>query len=136
MPATWGPAKCGDEIQRIRSAFKWAVESEVIPGPSKFGPALRKPTMRVVRRAKQQRRSEHGTLAFSVGELRALLHGFTSWLKACISLGIYGGVGASDCGRHKDHHLDADTGAYDLARERTRAEIQEAKTDRFLGVEL
>lgn len=148
FPATWGAVKCGNEIQRIRSAFKWAFESELISALPNFGPTFKKPTKRVVRRAKQQRRSEHGTLAYSADELRALLGSSKGWLRGCILLGVNGGVGASDCGRLKDHHIDFSSGFYDLPRSKTgierrfhcwkvtREAIQEATSERASDCEL
>lgn len=116
---TWGAVKCGNEIQRIRSAFKWAAESELIPAVPNFGPAFKKPPKRVVRREKQQRQSAVGTMDFSAEELRNLINASAGWLKACILLGLNGGMGASDCGKLKDHHVDFGSGFYDLPRSKT-----------------
>lgn len=122
FPDTWGAVKVGNEIQRIRSAFKWCFESELIPSMPNFGPSFRKPGKRVVRRARRQRRDEHGTLDYSPEEVRALIQASSGWLKACILLGVNGGVGASDCGRLKDHHIDCVGGYYDFPRLKTGIE--------------
>ncbi len=60
FPATWGTAKVGNEIQRIRSVFKWAAESEMIQTLLNFGPDFKKPSRTVSRRDQQQRQADRG----------------------------------------------------------------------------
>lgn len=148
FPDTWGAVKVGNEIQRIRSAFRWAAESELIPAIPNFGPAFQKPQKRVVRRERQQKQSEVGKMDFTAAEIRSLVASCPGWLKACILLGVNGGVGASDSGRLKDHHVDFESGFYDLPRsktgierrfhvwESTREAITEAVNDRPEGESL
>lgn len=120
FPATWGPSVVGSEIQRIRSAFKWAFESELIPAMPNFGPDFRKPGRTVARRDQQQRQARRGgKLDFSAEEIRTLLEHAQGWLKACILLGINGGMGNSDCGRLSEHFLDLASGWYDMPRQKT-----------------
>jgi len=57
FPKTWGPTKIGNEIQRMRAAFKWAAESDLIDREPKYGPGFKKPSRSVVRRAKGERQS-------------------------------------------------------------------------------
>lgn len=119
FPETWGPTKTGTEIQRMRTAFKWAAESELIPALPNFGPGFKKPQKAVVRRAKADRQSEHGTLDFTSMELKALLEASDGWLKAAILLGVNAGFGASDCGRLRVQNIDFAGGWYDLPRRKT-----------------
>ena len=120
FPATWGPSMISGEIQRVRSAFKWAHESDLLPSMPNFGPDFRKPSKTVNRRDQQQRAAERGgKLDFSSEEIRALLNASSGWLKACILLGINGGMGNADCGRLSTTFLKIDSGWYDLAREKT-----------------
>ena len=60
FPSTWGPEKAGNEIQRIRICFKWALESDLIPALPNFSPDFRKPSRTVRRRDQQQRQAERG----------------------------------------------------------------------------
>ena len=120
FPATWGPVKIANEIQRIRSVFKWAAESELIDRLPNFGPDFKKPSRSATRRDKQKRESQRGgKLDFSAKEIQALLKQSESWLKACILLGINGGMGNADCGRLSTTFLDLKSGWYDLPRQKT-----------------
>ena len=51
FPATWGPAFVGGVIQRVRTLFKFAYESELLESPIRFGPDFRKPKLKFYRRA-------------------------------------------------------------------------------------
>ncbi len=120
FPTTWGSAMISGEIQRIRSAFKWAFESDLIPTMPNFGPDFRKPSKTVARRDQQQRQAARGgKLDFSAEEVQKLLKASSGWLKACILLGINGGLGNADCGRLSTAFLNLDSGWYDLACEKT-----------------
>lgn len=119
FPGEWGPVKVGTEVQRIRSAFRWAAEAEVIPGVPNFGPDFKKPPRAVARRERNDRQAKHGKLSFEAAELQSLLDTATGWLKACILLGINAGFGAADCGRLRAINVDFETGWYDLPRRKT-----------------
>lgn len=119
FPDTWGPTKVGMEVQRIRTAFRWAAESEVIPSLPNFGPEFKKPRKRVIRRAQQDRQAKHGTRDFTSEELTAILGNCDGWLKASVLLGINAGFGAADCGRLRVQNIDFERGWYDLPRRKT-----------------
>ncbi len=117
---TWGPVKVSNELQRVRTFFKWAFESELIESIPNFGPDFKKPSRAVVRRDKQQRQSSRGgKLDFTADEIRKLLNNSSDWMHACILLGINGGLNNSDCGRLSSNFLELDSGWYDLARHKT-----------------
>ena len=120
FPDTWGPTKVSNEISRIRSAFKWAADSELIPAMPNCGPDFRRPTKTVGRRDQQQRQAVRGgKLDFTAAEIRKLLKASSGWLHACILLGINGGMGNADCGRLSTTFLDLESGWYDLPRHKT-----------------
>lgn len=120
FPSTWGPSMISGEIQRIRSAFKWAYESDLLAAVPNFGPDFRKPSKTVNRRDQQQRAAERGgKLDFTSEEIQKLLNASDGWLHACILLGINGGMGNADCGRLSTTFLNLESGWYDLAREKT-----------------
>jgi integrase len=120
FPDTWGAERTANEIQRIRTVFKWAFESELIPHLPNFGPDFRKPSRTVARREQQKRQAERGgKLDFTADEVQKLLKASDGWLKASILLGINGGMGNADCGRLSTRFLDLSSGWYDLAREKT-----------------
>lgn len=120
FPSTWGPVKTANEIQRVRSVFKWAAESELIDRLPNFGPDFKKPSRTATRRDQQQRQAVRGgKLDFSAEEIQKLLKASGSWLHACILLGINGGMGNADCGRLSTRFLDLQSGWYDLPRQKT-----------------
>ncbi len=120
FPESWGTFMVCGEIQRVRSVFKWAFESDLIPKIPNFGPDFRKPSKTVGRRDQQQRQMKRGgKLDFSSDEIQMLLKASSGWLNACILLGINGGMGNSDCGRLSTTFLDIKSGWYDLARHKT-----------------
>jgi integrase len=120
FPSTWGPIKTTNEIQRIRTVFKWAAESELIDQLPNFGPDFKKPSRAVTRRDQQQRQAERGgKLDFSADEIQKLLKASEGWLHACILLGMNGGMGNADCGRLSTTFLNLESGWYDLARHKT-----------------
>jgi integrase len=120
FPVTWGPTKITNEIKRIRAAFKWAFDSEMIPALPNFGPDFKPPSKTVGRRDQQQRQAVRGgKLDFSSKEIKKLLKVSTGWLRACILLGINGGMGNADCGRLSTTFLDLKSGWYDLPRHKT-----------------
>ena len=115
----WGPTKLGNEIQRIRTIFRWAYETDLLKTPMKFGPDFKRPAKAVSRRAQLDRQAIHGTLDFNAAELTSLLAEASGWLKACILLGINAGFGAADCGRLRKQNVDFVNGWYDLPRRKT-----------------
>ena len=51
-----GPVSLGNEIQRIRTLFKFAFEDEQIDKPVRFGASFKKPTRKVLRKARNEAR--------------------------------------------------------------------------------
>jgi len=45
MAKKWGPVALGNEIQMIRSVFKFGHESELTDKPIRFGPGFKKPSL-------------------------------------------------------------------------------------------
>lgn len=120
FPGTWGATKVSGEISRVKSCFKWAADSDLIPALPKFGPDFKRSSGSVTRRDQQQRQAERGgKLDFSAAEVQKLLKSSDGWLHACILLGINGGMGNADCGRLSTKFLDLKSGWYDLPRHKT-----------------
>src|SRR5262245_28690794 len=46
----WGPVRLGNEVQRVRTVFKYGYEAGVIDKPVRFGPHFRKPSKHVLRK--------------------------------------------------------------------------------------
>jgi integrase len=87
-----GPVALGNEVQRIRTVFKFAFDSGLIPAPVRFGPSFRKPNKKTMRKA----RYANGPRMFEADELRQIIAAADMPLHAMILLGINGGLGQAD----------------------------------------
>ncbi len=90
----WGPVALGNEIQRVRTIFKYAYDAGMVAAPIRFGPSFKRPTKKVLRRA----RAARGLRMFEAEELQRILAAAKQPLKAMILLGINCGFGNADCG--------------------------------------
>lgn len=87
-----GPVSLGNEVQRIRTMFKYAFVEGVIERPVRFGSTFRKPSRKLLRRA----RHEAGTRMIEAEDLRKLLEAAGTPMKAMILLGLNCGFGQTD----------------------------------------
>ncbi len=90
----WGPVRLANEIQRVRTVFKYGYEAGLIDKPVRFGPQFKKPSKSVMRK----HRAEKGTKLFTAGVIHKLAGKASSQLKAMIYLGVNCGFGNADCG--------------------------------------
>lgn len=88
----WGPVRLANEIQRVRSIFKYAYEIGLLKEPVRFGPGFKKPSAVVLRK----NRAKRGPRMFEASELRAMLDVAGPNMKAMILLAANGGLGNSD----------------------------------------
>lgn len=111
----WGPYRLGDEVQRVRTIFKYAFEAGHIDKPMRFGPNFKKPTRAVIRkhRSGSQRRM------FEADEIRSLIATACPQLKAMILLGINAGFGNTDCASLPISAVDLDRGWIRFPRPKT-----------------
>ncbi len=82
----------GNRIQRIRTVLKFAFDACLVDVPIRYGNGLKKPSRRMMRRA----RNQAGPRMFEAAEVRQLLAKAKGPLKAMILLGINCGFGQSD----------------------------------------
>ena len=87
-----GPVRLGNLIQRVRSIFKFAVESGWIDNFPRFGPSFKKPSKKVLR----TERAKAGPRMLEAEDIRRLLDAADVQVKAMILLGINAGLGTSD----------------------------------------
>ena len=111
----WGPVRLGNEIQRVRSVFKFAYDSGLIDKPPRFGADFKKPSAKVLRKA----RAARGLRMFEREELLAVLAVATVNAKAMILLGVNCGLGNSDVGGLPSKALDLHRGWLNYARPKT-----------------
>ncbi len=88
----WGPTRLGNEVQRVRSVFKFGFESGLIDRPLRFGPSFKKPTRKVMR----LNRAKNGPRCSAQTSYARSSSAATQPMKAMLLLGINCGFGPSD----------------------------------------
>jgi integrase len=111
----WGPVRLGNEVQRVRSVFKYGFEAGLIDKQVRFGPAFKKPSRKVVRLA----RAAKGPRTLEAAELRKIIEAAGIPLRAMILLGINCGFGNSDVAALPITALDLQAGWVDFPRTKT-----------------
>jgi integrase len=114
----WGPVRIANEVQRVRTLFKYAFECDLLEKPVKFGPAFKKPSRRAIRLA----RADKGPRLFEAPQLRQLLRDASPQVKAMLLLGSNCGLGNADCGNLQHRHLDLKGGWLNYPRPKTGIE--------------
>lgn len=115
MAKTRGAVSLGNEVQRVRTIFKYAYEVQLIDKPMRFGPEFKRPSRVTVRRAKQAA----GPKLFTADQVNALIDEVGIHLRAMVYLGINCGFGNSDCGRLPISGVDLYGGWIDFPRPKT-----------------
>lgn len=85
----------GNEIQRVRTAFKWLRDSKLILTEPEYGPDFRKPTALQVRK----HRRTLGSKCYTPQQIHQLLDESAVHLKAMCFLGLNCGYGPTDIAR-------------------------------------
>jgi len=115
MAKRWGPHRILKLVQYVRSMFKHAWETGMIPNPVRCGPDFKRPSKKTLR----QNRAKRGAQLFSAEEIHRLLDAASPPLKAMILLGVNCGFGNADCGHLPISALDLDAGMIDFPRPKT-----------------
>ena len=110
-----GPVALGNEVQRVRTVFKFAYDSGLIDSPVRFGPSFRKPNRKTLRKA----RNAVGARMFEAEELRQLLATAEPPLSAMILLGINGGLGQADVAGLPISAINFNSAMLDYPRQKT-----------------
>jgi integrase len=111
----YGVQRIGSEVQKTRTLFKYAFDAELIDKTVRFGPIFKKPSKRIMRKARQER----GINMFTAGELRRMIETADQPLRSMLFLGINGGLGNGDCGLLPMDALDLDGGWLKYPRPKT-----------------
>ena len=111
----WGPARLGNEVQRVRSVFKFGYDSGLIDRPVRFGPGFKKPTLKVMR----QHRARNGIRMFEARELRTIIEATSQPMKAMVLLGVNCGFGNGDVANLPMTALDLKSGWVTFPRPKT-----------------
>jgi len=113
-----GPVALGNEIQRVRSVFKFGFEAGLIETPVRFGPGFKKPNRKTIRQARQK----NGKRMFEAEDIRAMLDVASQPMKAMILLGVNCAFGQTDIARLPIDALDFEIGWIDYPRPKTAVE--------------
>lgn len=92
LAETRGPVSLGNEIQRVRTLFRFALDDGHLDQPVRFGTAFRKPSAKAVRQAKH----DGGGRMLEAADLRRLIRLAGVPMRAMILLGVNCGFGQSD----------------------------------------
>lgn len=68
-----GAVALRNEMQRVRSVFKFAFDEQLFEVPVRFGQSFTKPKLETVRREREEQRSEHGDRMFEAADIRLAL---------------------------------------------------------------
>ena len=115
MAKQWGPVRLGNEIQKVRTVFKYGFEAGLIDKPVRYGPQFKKPSAGVLRR----HRAKNGERMLEAEEVRRLLHKAGPQLKAMLLLGVNAGFGNHDIATLPLSALDLDAGWVNYPRPKT-----------------
>jgi integrase len=115
MSKTWGVVRLGNEVNRVRSVFRFAMTDCRLGTPVVFGQTFKRPSAKTMRK----HRKEHGPRMFQADEIRAMLDAAGQPLKAMILLGINCGFGNSDIGNVPVGALNLNGAWMDFARPKT-----------------
>jgi integrase len=115
MVKKWGPVTISGEVQRVRTLFKFAFDSDLIEKPVKFGPSFKRPGSKVLRRERQAK----GKRLLDAASTKSMLKLASQQIRAMILLGINCGLGNTDCARLQRRHIDLENGWLDYPRPKT-----------------
>jgi len=125
----YGPVRLGNEVQRVRTVFKYAYEAGLIDRPMRFGPQFVRPSKSFMRRY----RAKSGPKLFAPEQLREMIDGAMRLggdegpelvkpslaLRAMILLGLNCGYGNTNCASLPLSALDLKRGWADFPRPKT-----------------
>ncbi len=110
----FGPVRLSNEIQKVRTLFKYGYDAGLIEQPVRFG-KFKKPSTTVLRR----HRASQGERMLEATEIHKLLGAASIPLKAMLLLGINCAFGNHDCATLPLTAIDLDAGWVDYARPKT-----------------
>jgi integrase len=111
----WGPVRLGNEIQRVRSLFKYGFEAGLIERPVRFGPSFKKPSRKVFR----LHRAKKGSRMIEPPDLHRIIAKAGVAMKAMTLLGLNCGFGNEDVAKLSIKMLDLKAGWMVYPRDKT-----------------
>jgi integrase len=111
-----------NEVYRVRSIFKFALEQGKIAVPVRYGQSFEAPKAKKIRQDRNAHKTKHGLRMFQAVEIRAILETSGPAVKAMVLLAANCGFGQSDLASLPLTALDLDGGWVDFARVKTAIE--------------
>jgi len=102
-------------VQRVRTIFRFANDTDLIDRPVRFGPQFRKPSRKALRQARQAA----GSRMIEAKDLRRILDAAKQPLKAMMLLGLNCAFGQTDVANLPVAAIDFKTGWVDFPRPKT-----------------
>ncbi len=115
MANRWGAVSLGNEIQMIRTVFRFGYENGIMDKPVRFGSMFRKPSAKTIRAT----RAAKGPQMFTPEEIRKLLEHGTINMRAMVLLGVNCALGNTDLALLPIAAVDLEGGWLDYARAKT-----------------
>jgi integrase len=112
LSRTRGAWALGGVVQKIRSVFKYGIETGLITKVVLFGPGFKRPGKSAIRRE----RNEKPERMFEAVDLRTIIDTAGQPLKSMVLLAVNAGLGNSDCGQLRFRNIDMTTGWLDFPR--------------------
>jgi integrase len=119
LAKTRGLVSLRNEMQRVRSIFKFAFDEGLVAAPVRFGKGFDKPKLDAVSREREAHRAEHGDRMFEAADIHRILAAASQPLKAMVLLAANSGFGQSDLAALPLRALDLESGWLDFARVKT-----------------
>ena len=114
MAKKWGPVRLWNQIQVVRSVFKYGHDTELLDKPARFG-LFKKPSAKVLRAVRKAK----GPRMFTAEQIRKVLKHTTPNMTAMTLLAINGGLGNTDLALLPASIVDVKSGWLDYARSKT-----------------
>jgi integrase len=118
LAKTRNPNTLGNEIQRIRTCFKYGYDAGLVENPVRFGPTFKRPAKRIPRALRQKK----GSKMFEAADLRRIINAADQPLNAMILLGANCGFGNQDVGTLSMSAVNLKTAWVDHPRPKTAIE--------------
>jgi integrase len=104
-----------DDITQARVIFKYAVDSDLIDRPVRYGQGFKRPSKATLRKLRQSKPPR----MFTAEQIHQIIAAAGTALKAMVLLGINCGLGNNDCAKLEMRHLDLKNGWLDFGRPKT-----------------
>lgn len=145
LSKTLGHVAIGNEMQRMRTIFKFGYDNGLLLSPVNFGTGFKKPKAKHIRKHRNQQKRENGLRMFQPEELRLILDALEGkevtllepdktgkpvkvtlksrpTLRAMVLMGSNCGLGNTDLAELRFDHLDLERGWLDYPRPKTECE--------------